>query len=302
MKSYNTSFSPYRRALCVATVALAAGSVAAVAQSSTEAGSSTSPNSGSSSYQSDNSSRNANDSAYNNSASSSGANMSSDSSNNSNASSRDNSGKLSWSDRRFVTKASHDNQVEIQVAQLATQRASNPDVKNFAQRLVDDHTQLGQQMQQLASTKGITLKEENKEDREDKKLSKLSGSDFDREFVKRMVAEHKKDLKEFKDRADDSKDPELKALVQATVPKLQQHLQIAQQLEQSIVPTGLSGNESWKSSSSSATGSNSAQSSTSGAASSGSSSSAPNAISTGSISGSNASSSSNTSSTNTSSR
>jgi putative membrane protein len=301
MKSYNTSFLPYRRALLAAAVALTAGGVAAIAQSS---GSSTSPSSGSS-YQSDNNSRNSTDSSYNNSASNSGANMSSDSPNNSSASSsRDNSSKLSWSDRRFVTKASHDNQAEIQVAQLAVQRASNPDVKNFAQTLIDDHTQLGQQMQQLASSKGVTLKEENKEDREDKKLSKLSGSDFDREFIKRMVAEHKKDVKEFQDRADDSKDPELKALVQATVPKLQHHLQMAQQLEQSIVPTGHTGSESWKSTSNSndTTGTNSSNASSSGASSSGSSSSAPNAVGTGSISGSSGSSSSNTSSTNTSNR
>jgi len=194
--------------------------------------------------------------------------------------------------------------MEIQVAQLAVQRASNPDVKSFAQRMVDDHTQLGQQMQQLASSKGVTLKDENKEDREDKKLSKLSGNDFDREFIKRMVAEHKKDVKEFQDRADDAKDPELKALAQATVPKLKQHLQMAQQLEQSIVPTGHSGSESWKSSSSSndTTGANSSNASTSGASSSGSSSSAPNAVGTGSISGSSGSSSSNTSSTSSSGR
>lgn len=222
--------------------------------------------------------------------------MSSDMSHNTNASdssnttNRSSSEKLSWSDRRFVTKVAHGNQAEIQVAQLAVDRASNPDVKKFAQTLVDDHTQLGQQIQSLATSKNVTLKEENKEDREDKKLSKLSGTDFDREFVKQMVSEHKKDVKEFQDRAEDSKDTELKSLVQATLPKLQQHLQMAQQLEQSIVPTGHTGTDSWKSSSSSDT--NASSSNASSPSSSSSIQGTPNAESTGSTSNANGTSSS----------
>jgi putative membrane protein len=289
MKSHNTSFSPYRRALLAATVAIAVGSVAAIAQSSSES-SSTAPSTGNS-YPSDRNSSSANSTSATAGSNDTDMSRSSSASASDNSSDRNSSSKkLSWSDRRFITKVAEGNQDEIQVAQLAIQRASSPDVKNFAQQLVNDHTQLGQELQTLASSKDVQLKADTKTPHEENKLSKASGTDFDREFVKEMISEHKKDVKQFQDRVEDSKDSELKAFAQSTLPKLQHHLQMAQQLEQSIIPTGLSGNESWKSSSHS----------TDTNASTSSASSTPNAEGTGatSSSGSNSADTSNVNRTN----
>lgn len=248
MKSSNTSISPLRRALVAATVVLATGSVAALAQSPDQPSSTNAtPSTGSSYNQSnDTSANNANNSSTMESNATATDNNAS--ANNANASS--NSSKLDWSDKRFLTKVAKGNEDEIKIAQLATEQASNPDVKSFAQQLVNDHQKMAQDLQSLASNKGVELKGEEKaekgESHEYKKLAKASGTDFDRQFIENMVSEHKKDVKEFQGRANDAKDADVKSFAQNQLPTLQHHLQIAQQLQQSVVPTGRSGKESWK--------------------------------------------------------
>src|SRR5687767_1919815 len=61
--------------------------------------------------------------------------------------------KLSWGDRRFVTKAADGGRDEVQLAELAAQRATNPEVKSFAQKLVTDHTKVNSELMSLASQK-----------------------------------------------------------------------------------------------------------------------------------------------------
>lgn len=245
MKSSHTSISPLRRALVAATVVLATGSVAALAQTSDQ-GSTTTASSNATNDQNSNMSSNSGNNGTNNDMNASNANASASDTNNNNSSST----KLSWSDKRFLTKVAKANEDEIKLAQLGSQQASNPDVKNFAQQLVTDHQKLAQDLQTLASNKGVELKSEQKaeqgESHEYKKLAKASGTDFDRQFMDHMVSDHKKDVKEFKDRADDAKDPDVKSFAQNALPTLQHHLQMAQQLQQSVVPTGRSGKESWK--------------------------------------------------------
>lgn len=232
MKSYNPSFLQFRRAVVAVAVLLSTGAAVAVAQGTDNAANSAQTNPSS----------NDNNSNSNMSPNNSGSDMSNSSSaenaSDTNANSSSSKSKLSWSDRHFIEKTAAGNQQEIQLAQLAADRASNPDVKSFAQQLVQDHTKLGQDLQTLAQSNNITLKEENKEDHEYKKLASLSGTDFDSRFIKRMVSEHKKDIKEFKDRADDAKNADLKAFAQNQLPTLQHHLEMAQSLESSIVPTG----------------------------------------------------------------
>lgn len=260
MKSYHASLSPRARALVAAAVVLATGSVATLAQTPDQ--DSTNASTNGSNYQSDqnnnattpdmnsaangtsNSNATANDMAGN-------ANSSGAQDNLSNSSTSHASGKLSWSDRHFLSKLSEKNQNEIQIAQLALQKSNNQDVKNYAQTLMQDHTAMGQQLQSLAANTDVKLKtpKASEHDHMYNKLNKQSGTDFDQQFVKEMVSDHKKDIKDFQDRADDSKDPAVKSFVQQQIPKLQHHLQIAQQLEQSIVPTGRSGSNSWRQSS-----------------------------------------------------
>jgi putative membrane protein len=86
----------------------------------------------------------------------------------------------------------------------------------------------------LATSKGVNLPTDldHSTKREMDKLSKLSGADFDREYMKTMVSDHKKDVSDFKSEASKAKDPDVKQFAGSTLPTLQEHLQLAQSTQQ----------------------------------------------------------------------
>lgn len=137
---------------------------------------------------------------------------------------------VSSSDRKFMEKAAQGGMAEVQLGKLATQKAESDQVKQFGQRMVDDHTKADQQLKQLASTKGVTLPTslDKTSQHEYDKLSKLSGAQFDREYMDQMVSDHKKDISEFKSEAKKAKDADVKQFASSTLPTLEEHLNLAQ--------------------------------------------------------------------------
>jgi putative membrane protein len=103
-------------------------------------------------------------------------------------------------DKMFLRKAAEGGIAEVKFGQLAVQKASSEDVKAFGQKMVDDHTRLNNVMAQIADSMGVmSPKSMNKEDQaEFDKLNKLSGNDFDVEYLTIMVKDHHKDLHEFR--------------------------------------------------------------------------------------------------------
>jgi len=144
--------------------------------------------------------------------------------------------KLAHGDKKFVEDAAKGGLAEVQLGQLAAQKAQSPDVKKFGQRMVDDHTKANDQLKQIASSKGVELPSDldRSARREHDKLSKLSGADFDREYMKHMVSDHKKDVKDFEKEAKSGKDADVKNFASSTLPTLQDHLQMAQQTDASV--------------------------------------------------------------------
>jgi putative membrane protein len=140
------------------------------------------------------------------------------------------SNKVSASDRKFMEKAAQGGMAEVQLGKLATEKASADAVKQFGQRMVDDHGKANDQLKQVASEKGVTLPThlDKKSQQEYDRLSKLSGSEFDQEYMKHMVSDHKKDVSEFKSEIKKAKDNDLKQWAQNTLPVLEEHLKLAQ--------------------------------------------------------------------------
>lgn len=139
----------------------------------------------------------------------------------------------SKSDQTFVKKAIEGNLAEVQMGQLAQQKGTSDGVRSFGQMLQSDHAQANQQAMSLAQALNVTPP--NGPNAEQKRtydrLSKLSGAQFDREFAKAMVSDHKKDIREYQSETK-SKNAQAAQFAQATLPHLQQHLQAAEQLTQ----------------------------------------------------------------------
>ena len=144
-----------------------------------------------------------------------------------------NADKLARGDRKFIEEAAQGGMAEVELGKLAQQKASSDQVKQFAKRMVDDHQKANDQLKQIASSKGVNVPTELKaaDRRELDKLQKLSGPDFDREYMSHMVSDHKKDVKEFESTAKKAKDNDIKNFAATTLPTLQQHLQQAQAAE-----------------------------------------------------------------------
>jgi len=141
--------------------------------------------------------------------------------------------KLARGDRKFIEEAAGSGMFEVQVAQLASTKASSPEVKGFANMLVKEHTMANNELTQLANSKKVELPAAPpKSKREDvEKLGKLSGSEFDQKFVREVgIKDHQTDIKKFEKASKDVKDPELKAWVDKTLPHLRQHLAAAEKL------------------------------------------------------------------------
>ncbi len=139
-------------------------------------------------------------------------------------------------DKMFVRKASEGGLAEVQFGQLAVQKAQNPEVKAFGQKMVDDHTMLNDKMKPVAEQLGVTPASHlNKKDQaEYDKLSGLSGAAFDNEYISDMVADHRKDLRQFRQEAATAADPQLKETVAGGAKVIAQHNRMADHLAEEI--------------------------------------------------------------------
>jgi putative membrane protein len=144
--------------------------------------------------------------------------------------------KMSGTDSTFVKNAAVGGMEEVQLGQLAAQKASNPEVKNFGQRMVDDHSKANSQLQQIATQKGLTvptaLPASKRKDVD--RLTKLNGAAFDRTYMSMMVQDHKKDVSEFQRASKNAKDTDIKSFASTTLPTLEDHLKMAQSISSGL--------------------------------------------------------------------
>ena len=135
-------------------------------------------------------------------------------------------------DRKFVKDAAQGGMAEVELGQLAAEKASSDDVKKFGQRMVDDHSKANEDLKQLATKKGVHVPQQlSAKDKATKaRLSKLSGEQFDKAYMANMVRDHKKDVAEFRRETESAKDPDVKNFAASTLPTLEDHLKQAQSL------------------------------------------------------------------------
>jgi putative membrane protein len=137
---------------------------------------------------------------------------------------------------KFAKDAAQGGLAEVELGKLAVDRASDPSVKEFAQRMIDDHSSANTQLKTVASEKSMALPADlsASQRRTKDKLSGLSGADFDKAYMKDMVNDHETDVKEFQKQANEGTDPDIKAFAAKTLPTLQSHLQQAKDVAQKV--------------------------------------------------------------------
>ena len=137
---------------------------------------------------------------------------------------------------KFAANAAQGGMAEVEMGRMATQRAGDASVREFGARMVADHSRANSELKTIAGQKGIQLPVElNSEQKSEmEKLSKMSGAEFDQEYMSAMLKDHQTDVKDFDTQSKEGNDPEIKAFAGKTLPTLQQHLQMAQQAAQKV--------------------------------------------------------------------
>ncbi len=138
--------------------------------------------------------------------------------------------KPSQSDVKFMKEAAMGGMLEVELGRVAMQNASSEQVKQFGKQMVDDHGKGNEDLKSLADLEGVKLPSQldPKHARELQRMQQLKGADFDREYMKMMLEDHKKDIKAFNDEGQRGDDPEVKGFALRTLPTLRAHLTIVE--------------------------------------------------------------------------
>jgi putative membrane protein len=143
------------------------------------------------------------------------------------------------SDARFAKAATLGGMAEIQLGKLASERGSNEVVKAFGERMVVQHGAAGDQLKAAAQKDNITLPSNlaPKTQQTVSRLSKLSGSAFDRAYAQDMVEDHEKDLADFQREVNAGRNEDMKAFASQTIPMIQEHLDQAREMLKTVSQT-----------------------------------------------------------------
>lgn len=139
--------------------------------------------------------------------------------------------------QEFVVESAQRGMFEVELANLAKEKATNAEVKKFASTLATDHAKINDELKSLASQKSITVPSALDNDRMDKlnKLKEKSGAEFDKDYMNLVIDIHQNDIDEFEDETDDKDDDAaIKSFASKHLPHLKSHLDEAKRIKDAL--------------------------------------------------------------------
>jgi len=150
----------------------------------------------------------------------------------------DQSGKaqLTAKEKQFLSKAAMDNMAEIRLGKMAQDKSKNDRIQQFGQTLQTDHSDAQDKVKALAQQYGVDLPQnlDQKNQATAKGLSNMSGMQFDRQLIQTEIPDHQKAVQEFQDMAKNAENADIREFASNTVPVLQKHLDMAQQVQREL--------------------------------------------------------------------
>ncbi len=140
---------------------------------------------------------------------------------------------LSQEDRDMIEDLAEANIAEIETGRLALSKSQTPGVREYAQKMIDEHSMAQQELQQMAQAKGMTLPQETDLAHRTVAgaLRLLSGQTFDSQYINRVgVDDHQRTVELLQKAQGQARDTELKALAGRMLPVVQAHLDMARQM------------------------------------------------------------------------
>jgi putative membrane protein len=139
---------------------------------------------------------------------------------------------LTMGDNEWFKTMAIANMTEIQSSQLALSKSQSPAVKDFAQKMIDDHTIASNELMQLAADKQVTLPTQLDSTHQAMldDLKGRSGADFDKVYIDDQIKAHEDTLAEDEKEADNGTDAQAKMQANKLIDTLKMHLQMAEKL------------------------------------------------------------------------
>jgi len=136
-------------------------------------------------------------------------------------------------EKRFVKDALQSGLTDVELAKVAVNKATSDSIKQFAQKTIDDRSKTNDELKQIASNEKINVPDslDSKQQSKIDKMSKLSGADFDRAYMKDQVKNQQNELREFQQEAQRGNDPQVKSFASKTVAALDENVKTAKELE-----------------------------------------------------------------------
>jgi putative membrane protein len=141
---------------------------------------------------------------------------------------------LSAADRTFIAQAAYGSLGEVALGEIAAEKALNPEVRGFGRTMVDEHTEMNEDLIAITSAKGVTPPSAPDPGRQAvaSQLGELEGAAFDRQYVEQQLADHEATLTLFRNEANSGQDPELRAFAERYAPVIERHIGMLQGLRQ----------------------------------------------------------------------
>ncbi len=146
------------------------------------------------------------------------------------SSSQQNDSELKNKDEHFAKEAVKGGMAEVEMGKMGQKKATDLRVKEFATMMVNDHSKANSELNSILMSKKIVMSDENKNKMNDHDLMNKTGMDFDKEYMKMMVEDHKNVIDLFEKESQSGDDADLKAFATKTLPTLKKHLESANEI------------------------------------------------------------------------
>jgi putative membrane protein len=140
---------------------------------------------------------------------------------------------LSAADRTFIAQAAYGSLGEVALGELAASQATMPEVRNFGQMMVQEHTRMNEDLIAIASARGVTPPSAPDPGRQavSAQLADLEGAAFDRQYVDQQLLDHQATLTLFRGHAANGQDPALRSFAARYAPVVERHVAMLRQLQ-----------------------------------------------------------------------
>jgi len=137
---------------------------------------------------------------------------------------------------KFARDAAQGGMEEVELGKIAVRNASSDAVKQFGQRMADDHSKAGIELKSWAATENVKLPAgiDAKQSALVRRLSGMRSAELDRAYMRDMVKDHENDIAQFQKEASSGSDRDLQGFASKTLPTLRDHLRMAKETSKAV--------------------------------------------------------------------